>query len=262
MDRFPALFISHGSPMLAIEDSPARRFLASYGEALGRPRAIVVVSAHWETRSPAVSAAPRPETIHDFAGFPDALHRLGYPAAGAPDLAERIAGLMRDAGAPVTVHPTRGLDHGAWVPLMLLYPAHDVPVLQVSVQTQAGPEWHLRLGGILRPLRDEGVLIVGSGAMTHNLHAFFRGGYGPDSPAPAWVTGFADWMADAIGADRRDDLLAYRARAPHGAENHPTEEHLLPLVAALGAATPGGARSRVHASNSHGVLAMDAYAFA
>jgi 4,5-DOPA dioxygenase extradiol len=169
--------------------------------------------------------------------------------------------MLRDAGAPVTVHPSRGLDHGAWIPLLLMYPAHDVPVLQVSVQTQAGPEWHLRLGEILRPLREEGVLIVGSGSMTHNLQAFFRGGFGPESPAPGWVTEFADWMAAAIADDRRDDLVAYRSRAPHGAQNHPTEEHLLPLFAALGAGTPGGARTRVHASNSHGVLAMDAYAF-
>jgi 4,5-DOPA dioxygenase extradiol len=261
MDRFPALFISHGSPMLALEDSPARRFLMDYGRTLGRPTAIVVVSAHWETRSPMVSAAERPETIHDFGGFPDALYRLTYPAQGAPDVAARIADLMAAAGVPATVHPSRGLDHGAWVPLLLMYPAHDVPVLEVSVQPQAGPAWHVQLGEILRPLRDEGVLIVGSGSMTHNLHAFFRGGFGPDSPAEAWVTDFADWMADAIAGGRRDDLVAYRSRAPYGAENHPTEEHLLPLFAAMGAATPGAGRTRIHASNSHGVLAMDAYAF-
>lgn len=261
MSKLPALFLSHGAPTLAIEPSPARDFLAGFGGTLVRPTAIVVASAHWETMRPQVSAAPRPATIHDFRGFPDALYRIRYDAPGAPAVAERILGLLTAAGLPATVHPDRGLDHGAWVPLHLLFPAADVPVLQISIQPDAGPAWHVRLGEALRPLREDGVLVIGSGTLTHNLHEFFRGGYRLDSPPPDWVVRFGDWVADAIDAGRTDDLIDYRARAPFGADNHPTEEHFLPLFVALGAGTPGAKARRVHASHSYGVLAMDVYAF-
>ena len=260
MPPFPALFLSHGAPTLIIEDGPARRFLAGYGARLGRPSAILVASAHWEEPVATVSTAERPETIHDFYGFPPELYSLRYPAPGAPAVAEQAASLIEAAGLPVLRDADRGLDHGAWVPLSLMYAQADIPVAQVSLLRSGGPDAHLKLGAALRPLRDQGVLILGSGSTTHNLAAFR--GFNPDAPAPAWVTGFADWVHGAATAGRTADLLDYRNRAPYGRENHPTEEHLLPFFVALGSADPGTQPERVHASTSHGILAMDVYAFA
>lgn len=259
MPRLPALFVSHGPPTLAMDDSPARRFLAAYGAELGKPEAILVVSAHWETEMPGVSTSERPETIYDFFGFAQPLYEMTYPAPGAPELAQRTAALLDQAGMTTALDPARGLDHGAWIPLMLLYPEADIPTTQLSIQTQLGPPHHFRLGEALRPLRDDGVLILGSGNLTHNL-AEFRG-RSPHAPTPDWVNEFNEWAAEALAEGRTEDLLAYRERAPHGARNHPTEDHLLPLFAASGAGRPGGAARRLHASFLHGVLSMDAYAF-
>jgi len=258
MSRMPALFVSHGAPNLALSDTPARRFLEDWGRSLPRPEAILVVSAHWETAIPTVSAAARPATIHDFRGFEPALYELRYPAPGAPALAGRVAGLLADAGLPAETDPDRGLDHGAWVPLMLLFPAADLPVTQLAIQPDAGPAHHLRLGEALAPLRDAGVLILASGAATHNL-AEFRG-RAIDATPPDWVVAFGDWIDRAISEGRREDLLRYRDLAPFPAENHPSEEHLLPLFTALGAAADPRGR-RVHASHTYGVIAMDAYVF-
>lgn len=258
MPAFPALFLSHGAPTLLIEPSPAKAFLAGYGQELGEPAAIVVVSAHWETERPRVTAAERPATIHDFYGFPKALYEQRYPAPGDPELARRIAGLLEGAGLPAGLDPERGLDHGAWVPLALLYPEARIPTLQVSIQTRLGPAHHLALGEALKPLREEGILVIGSGSLTHNLHDFR--GHAVDSPPEPYVVAFGEWAAEAIAAGRVADLLAYRERAPHGARAHPTEEHLLPLFAAIGAGRGRG--RRVHASHTYGVLAMDVYAFA
>lgn len=259
MSRAPVYFVSHGAPSLAIEDGAAHRFLKTGAIDLDRVRAVLVVSAHWETATPTVSAAPSPATIHDFGGFAPELHRMTYPAPGAPDVAEAVAAALGRAELPAAVDPDRGLDHGAWVPLSLIRPRADRPVLQLSIQPQAGPAHHLAVGRALAPIRDSGVAILATGAVTHNLGAFLRGGYRHDSAAPDWVTGFADWVAAAAEAGRIDDLLAYRTRAPHGVENHPTEDHLLPLFVALGA---GGAARRVHRSTTYGVLAMDVYAVA
>ena len=263
----PALFISHGSPMLALQDSPARRALAELGRTLPRPRAILVASAHWETlHGTAVSLAPRPETIHDFGGFPGALYDLQYPAPGAYGEALQAARLLEQAGLAVTRDPQRGLDHGAWVPLRVMYPEADIPVAQVSLRHRATPAEHMRMGRALRPLRDEGVLIVGSGSLTHNLYAFR--GQPLETEAPHWVTEFADWVHARVAAADYDALLDYRAQAPYAQHNHPTDEHLMPLFVAIGAggASPNaGGRAphaaRVHASYEYGVLAMDAYAF-
>lgn len=257
--RTPALFISHGAPTLAIEDGPAHRFLREYGERLGRPRAVVVLSAHYEAPVATVTTSEWPEMIYDFRGFPPSLYDIVYPAPGHPDLAEDIAGLLEQSGIPVRRDPRRGLDHGAWVPLHLMYPLADVPVLQVSIDPARGAAYHYRLGELLAPLRDDGVLLIGSGGATHNLPAYFRGGPG-DSP-PAWVAGFNEWLADRVIAGDVDDLLEYRGRAPEAAENHPTDEHFLPLLAALGAAADATKRRRVHRSYQHGVLSMDAYEF-
>ncbi len=252
------LFLSHGAPTLPFEDVAARDFLASLADSLPRPKAILMVSAHWETRDPTVNAVTHNDTIHDFRGFPDALYRLHYPAPGHPELAERIVDLIAAAGLPAAIDHRRGLDHGAWVPLMLAWPDADIPVLQLSVQSHLGPGHHLELGRALAPLRADGVLIIGSGSFTHDLSSW-RGQAGMEEPG--WVTDFADWMVTALEDRRTCDLLAYRTLAPHAVRNHPSEEHLLPLFVALGAAGPEATARHLHASNTYGVLRMDAFAF-
>ncbi|MFL6675466.1 MAG: dioxygenase [Massilia sp.] len=260
MALLPSIFVSHGSPMLALQDSPARRFLQELGTSLARPAAILVVSAHWQTAgAAALSLAQQPETIHDFGGFPRALFEIQYPAPGARSLAERAAGLLETAGFAVSRSAERGLDHGAWVPLSLMYPAADIPVTQLSILHGAGPAEHERLGRALETLRGEGVLVVGSGSLTHNLYEFR--GQGIDAPVPNWVSEFEAWMKARLENSDRAALLDYRQVAPFAAHNHPTEEHLLPLYVAMGAAGPNARASLLHSSFEHGVLAMDAYAF-
>lgn len=275
-ERLPSLFLSHGSPMMALEPSPARNFLAGLGPLLPRPHAILVVSAHhdaaYQGGRATVTASPAPPTIHDFGGFPDELFAMRYPAPGDPALAARVAELTNNFVIPaaggmagetfhVTADAARGLDHGAWVPLSLIYPAADIPVVQLSIASNASPEWHFALGQALAPLRDEGVLIVGSGSITHNLRAIFSARLPIDAPAPAWVTDFTGWVAGRMAEGAVDDVLHAVERAPHGRDNHPTPDHILPLFVAMGAGgAPFGAR-RLHASATYGLLAMDAYAF-
>lgn len=257
--RIPALFVSHGAPTLVLEPGPTRGFLMQIGSAFERPKAILVISAHWETASPTLSSARRPETIHDFYGFPEALYAMRYAAPGAPDLAVRAAQLLATAGLQVNATAERGLDHGAWVPLMLMYPEAGIPVTQLSVQSTLGPAHHWRMGEILCPLRDEGVLIIGSGSVTHNLGEFGRHRY--DSAPPAWVSEFNDWLHDALLSSDQSALIDYRKRAPHAARNHPKEEHLSPLFVAAGAGTPGHTPQRLHAGYTYGVIGMDAWRF-
>ena len=254
----PAIFVSHGSPMIMVEPCPARDFLAGLGGIAGSPRAIVVVSAHHDTPGAVVTAPERPMTIHDFGGFPAELYAMEYPARGDPALAARIAALVSAAGVPTTIDPGRGLDHGAWVPLMLGWPGAEVPVVQLSISSAHPPEWHFRVGEALAPLREEGVLVLGSGSLTHNLREVFGARRTLDSPMPDWVGEFAEWMHDRLVAGDTDDVLHAIERAPHGRRNHPTPDHLLPLFTAYGA---GGAARRLHHSVTYGVLAMDAYAF-
>jgi 4,5-DOPA dioxygenase extradiol len=259
MTALPTIFVSHGAPTLPLTDAPARGFLAGYGEQLGRPSAIIVVSAHWETAAPTLDIARAPETIHDFYGFPRALYEMRYAAPGDPALAGRAAALLATAGMPAQLEP-RGLDHGAWVPLMLMYPKADIPVVQLALQSHLGAAHQLRVGAALQPLREEGVLVMGSGSATHNL-AEFRGA-AIDTPPSDWVRSFADWVADAVKDGRTDDLVDYRRRAPNAVRNHPTEEHFLPIFTAIGAAGSGAKGRRVHQSSTYGVLAMDMYAWA
>lgn len=256
----PAIFVSHGSPMIMVEPCPARDFLASLGAVVGRPKAIVVVSAHHDTPGAVVTAPARPATIHDFGGFPDALYALDYPAMGDPALAARIAALVTAAGAPATLDPARGLDHGAWVPLMLGWPEADVPVVQLSISSAHPAEWHHRVGAALAPLRDEGVLVMGSGSLTHNLREVFGARRTLESPAPDWVSAFSEWMHGRLVAGDVPAVLGAIEQGPHGRRNHPTPDHLLPLFTTLGAGG-GGAATRLHQSVTYGVLAMDAYAF-
>jgi 4,5-DOPA dioxygenase extradiol len=256
----PTLFISHGSPMLLVEDTAARDFLSGYASTLPKPRGIVIASAHFGTSRPAVVVDAQPGMIYDFGGMPQ-LRRLVYRAPGDPVAAIKVAGLLEAAGFAPAVVKDHGYDHGTWVPLMLLYPQADVPVLQLSVQPHLGPAHHVAVGRALATLKDEGFLVIGSGSATHNLAEFYSGAHAPDQPALRWVADFTSWMHDKIADGRIDDLVRYRALAPHAAENHPTEEHLLPLFIALGAAGDAVHGKRVHASTRNGVLAMDTYAF-
>jgi 4,5-DOPA dioxygenase extradiol len=256
---FPALFLSHGSPMLALTDSPARDFLRGLGRELGEPRAILVASAHWETPVPTLNSVARNTTIHDFYGFPPALFAMRYEPPGDPALAEKAAALLTDAGLQSAIDPQRGLDHGAWVPLSLMYPQAEIPVIQVSIQSDLDPAHHLRLGQALAPLRADNVLVIGSGSFTHNLSRLRRGE--TDAAQPPDVVAFANWFDAAISERRTDDLLNYRTRAPYAVQQHPTEEHLLPLYVALGAGGDAPAGERLHSSAMYSSLRMDAYAF-
>jgi len=260
MSSFPTLFLSHGSPMLAIQDSPARRFFQGRGKSIGKPKAILVASAHWESiGAPVVSIAPQPETIHDFGGFDEALYTIQYPAPGAPDIAAHAADLLDAAGLPAQPSERRGLDHGAWIPLSLMYPDADIPVAQISVLRGATPTQHMAIGQALAGLRDEGVLVVGSGSLTHNLRELHW--HDIAAPVPPWVGEFGDWIWSKLTGGQRELLLDYRRRAPSAARNHPTEEHLLPLFVAMGAAGGGARAERLHTSHEYGTLAMDMYAF-
>jgi 4,5-DOPA dioxygenase extradiol len=256
----PALFISHGSPMTALMDSPARHFLNGLAALLPRPTAILVASAHWETAAPTVNSVACNTTIHDFGGFPRALYELQYNPLGAPALAAELAGSLREAGFSPRIDTARGLDHGAWVPLLLAYPDADIPVLQLSLQPARGPSHHFALGAALRSSREAGVLIIGSGSFTHDLRRF-RGGVALDAPETADVTAFSTWMDVRITTADVAALLDYRRQAPHAADEHPTEEHLLPLHVALGAAAPNFRAERLHSSVEFGFLRMDTYAF-
>lgn len=251
----PVLFLSHGSPMHALEPGAVREAWVALARALAPPRAILVASAHWETRLPMLTSAQAPQTIHDFYGFPPALYSIRYPVPGAPELAGRALALLEGAGFTAAADVDRGLDHGAWAPLMHMYPEASVPVLQVSVQTGLGPRHHLALGAALAPLAREGVLILGSGHLTHNLRERRSG------PPAAYVREFQDWVKQRIEARALDELAEYRSRSAHGVRAHPTEEHFLPLFVALGAAGPEYRARRMYDGVETGSLAMDAYRF-
>lgn len=249
----PTLFVSHGSPMFALEPGRAGALLGALGRALPRPRAVLVMSPHWMSSTLQVTATARPQTVHDFGGFPRALYALQYPAPGAPELAAEIVNLLGAQGVPATLHPAQGLDHGAWVPLRHLYPAADVPVLQISQPTAPSPHALMALGRSLAPLREQGVLIIGSGSMTHNLYEFRHGAAGE-----TYAQAFADWIWDCVQQGDVDALQDYRRRAPAAVRAHPTDEHLLPLYFALGAAAEDVAcATRLAGGVSDGVLSMD-----
>jgi 4,5-DOPA dioxygenase extradiol len=271
MDRrtLPSLFVSHGSPMMALEPGAAGAFLSALGPAIdatfGRPRAVLVASAHSLTREPALLAAPRHDTVHDFGGFPDALYRLRYDAPGGADIAPRVAQAVQGAGLPIHLLPDGGLDHGIWVPLRYAYPDADVPVLPLAFPPNWSPRQLFELGRALAPLRDEGVLVMGSGSITHNLRLVFSRRphdrtAADDEPEMPESAAFRRWFAERSAAQDHDALFDYRAQAPHAALMHPSDEHLLPWYVAAGAGHEGPAL-RLHDSVTVGCLGMDAYAF-
>ncbi len=251
----PTIFVSHGSPTLILEDVPARAFLASLGRQLPRPKAIVAVSAHWDTDMPAVSLARKPETIHDFYGFPEALYRLRYAAPGAPELAERVAKLTGAAH-----DPHRGLDHGAWVPAMLGWPDADIPIFQLSVQPEESP-------GASHRARTQARVVAGrrhpgDGLGQRHAQSARPGARAGDCEPEPWAQGFDDWLAETLEKGDEAALADYRARAPYAREAHPTDEHFLPLHVAYGAAGEGAHGRALHRSFTLGNLSMASYAFA
>jgi len=252
----PSLFISHGSPMLALQPGASGPALTRLAQQLPKPRAIVVVSAHWESRELRVGGAAKPETWHDFHGFPAELYEVQYPAPGEPQLANEIIHLLAQASLPAQLDAKRPLDHGAWVPLSLMYPKADIPVVQVSLPSQQGPALQARVGKALASLRDQGVLLIGSGSITHNLGELDWQAT-PDRIEP-WAQDFRDWIVDKLAQHDQAALHDYRRQAPHAVRNHPSEEHLLPLFFAESA----GHQLKVeHSGFTLGALGMDIYSF-
>lgn len=255
----PALFVPHGAPTFALQTGQAGVALDGLALGLGEVKAVLMVSAHWDSDTPTLGIASRPETIHDYYGFPQALYSIRYPAPGAVPWAMEARTLLEEAGFEVRLDPLRGLDHGAWIPMRLMFPDAATPVFTLSLQSHLGPEHHYRLGQALAPLRDAGVLIVGSGNLTHNLMHFaqLRGASKP----PEYVPAFQSWISSRLDAGDIASLLEYRTLAPGAVSAHPTDEHLLPLFVALGAAGTDFAAEQVYSGIEHNMLAMDAYAF-
>lgn len=259
--RMPSLFLSHGAPTLARADSATARFLDGLGAQLPLPRAIVIASAHYETRQVRVSGAAQPATIHDFGGFPAPLYQIRYPAPGDAALAARVVERLGAAGIDAAVDAGRGLDHGMWVPLLRMYPHAQLPVVGLSVLAGAdGASANHAVGRALEALRDEGVLVIGSGGLTHNLRELDWQAAADAAPV-AYAAAFADWTHARLVAGDIDALLDWERTAPHARRNHPSPEHLMPLYTALGA---GGARpraTRLHHAYEMGALCLDAWRF-
>lgn len=258
-NRLPTLFLSHGSPMLAMQDSPAGHFLDGLGAELPHPRAIVVASAHFMAEHPSVGSASQPATVHDFGGFPAPLYQIQYPAPGSPELAATVAARLSSAGLEPHDRPRHGLDHGVWVPLRRMYPEAGIPVVPLSVNPHLDAAHHYEVGRALASLRDEGVLVIGSGGFVHNLGALDWGH--PDAPMPDWAATFAEWMRARLDANDVPALLDWERQAPNPRRSHPTIEHLMPLFVALGAAGEGFDARPLHRSHEFGSLALDAFAF-
>lgn len=257
MATAPALFVSHGAPTFAIEPGDLGPKLEAFGAQHADISAALVVSAHWQTRAVEVMTTVAPATVHDFGGFPDALYQLRYPARGAPELAAEAAELLSDSGFSVSASSQRGLDHGAWVPLQFLWPKADIPIFQVSMPFDLDAPGAERLGAALGPLRSRGVMILGSGSLTHNLGEFRPGSV----QAAAYVREFRDWIRGVVERDDLGSLLRYRELAPHATRAHPTEEHFLPLLVAMGARLSGDHVEVLEGGIEYGILSMDSFAW-
>jgi 4,5-DOPA dioxygenase extradiol len=254
MAQAPVFFISHGAPTFALEPGALGPRLQAIGQQLADVKAVLVVSPHWQTRDVQVMTTTQPTTVHDFGGFPAALYKLHYPANGQPDIALEAARLLSEAGFATSTDAQRGLDHGAWVPLMHLLPGATVPVFQVSMPRTLTAAQALQFGQALAPLRDQGVVILASGSMTHNLYEFRPN----TTQAEPYVQEFASWVRSAVLTQATDALLHYRELAPHAQRAHPTQEHFLPLLVAHGARGKDDAQL-IDDSIEHGVLSMASY---
>ena len=258
--RLPTLFVSHGSPMFALEAGETGPALQQWGAALRTQfpqlRGVVIMSPHWMSPFVEVMSTPQPQTWHDFGGFPPALYQLQYPAKGSPALANEVADLLNEHGFGARMNAQRPLDHGAWVPLMHLLPQADIPVVQVALPQTADAKEVYAMGQALQSLRDQGILIIGSGSMTHNLREFFGGAQTPAD----YVVEFSRWIEQHVQAADTETLLNWRERAPHALRAHPTDEHFLTLYFALGAGGQGAKATYLSREVMYGMLAMDAFA--
>lgn len=255
---FPSLFLPHGAPTFALRPGRAGVVISELAAHMPRPRALIVVSAHWATDKPCVGFAGYPETLHDFRGFPAELYAIRYPAHGDAQIANKVLEHLRSAGFEAGADPYRGLDHGAWTPLRFMYPDADVPVIPLSIQPHLGPRHHLALGRALAPLANEGCLIIASGNLTHNLADALRPR--PDLAVPGYVREFADWFWERLQARDGASLMDYRTQAPGAVRAHPTDDHLLPLFVALGV-HEGGYAECIHVGVEDHAIAMDSFVF-
>ena len=254
-----SLFVPHGAPTFALDPGAAGVAMSQLARQLPTPRAIIVVSPHWDTAIPTVSTATQLETIYDFYGFPEALYRIKYPATGCPEGAQEVVKALKKRFSQVATDPTRGLDHGAWTPLRQMFPDADIPIIAVSIQSHAGTAHALAMGEALEELTHQGFLVIGSGNITHNLRDLMilrrQGGSAPD-----YVQEFADWVHSRMMEQDTSGLMAYRSQAA-GERAHPTDEHLLPLFSAIGAVGQQAQASAFFRGISDDVIAMDGYTF-
>jgi len=245
--------------MHAVNAGAVGEVWATIGRNVGRPSAVLMVTAHWETSVPTLSGNPNPPMIYDFGGFPESLYQIRYPAQGEPAVAAQAAALLEAAGIKAAIDAVRGLDHGTWVPLLKLFPDADIPIVQLSVQPSQNPAHHLAVGRALRPLRDGGVLIVGSGHLTHNLRDWMQS-RGEQSPLP-YAVSFQQWVNTQLSSGDVAALCRYRETSADGVRAHPTPEHFLPLFVALGAADDDAPAERLFDGFEGAALALDTYRF-
>ncbi|MCX6684751.1 MAG: class III extradiol ring-cleavage dioxygenase [Methanoregula sp.] len=259
-EPMPTVFVSHGAPTLTLEHVPARQFLVDLGSRYRSVRAVLCISAHWNTVRPCVNTGKNHETIHDFYGFPPELYHIEYPATGSPNLAGQVVDLLKNAGFTCEVDPTRGLDHGAWVPLRLMFPKAEVPIVQLSIQQSLDPAYHVTLGEAIREVRETDVLVLGSGGAVHPL-GNPQTSMGPGAPTGDWAIEFNAWLSSAVTRGDRVNLVNYRTIAPYARQAHPYPDHYMPLLAAFGAAGPGARGMVLHQSWNPGDLGMGAFEF-
>ncbi|MGX9460295.1 DODA-type extradiol aromatic ring-opening family dioxygenase [Shewanella sp. A14] len=253
------LFISHGSPMMAVENTNTSRFLQKLGQQLPTPKAIVVFSAHLDvTDDVVITAGARPETIHDFYHFPDELYQIHYPAPGEPVLAKQIADAFVSAGIKVNLSPTHGWDHGVWIPLRLMYPQANIPIVQISINTRVGTAQNYQYGQLIASLKHDNILIIGSGGISHNLSEVFRQSKTPNGVE--MMNTFTNWVEEKLINNDTESMLNYLSLAPFAQFNHPTQEHFLPLIAVLGASETCSAK-KIHQDVEFELLSLDAYSF-
>lgn len=254
----PTVFISHGPPTLLLENIPAREFLKNLGKTYRNVNAVLCISAHWITTKPTVNAVEVNETIHDFYGFPPELYQIEYPALGSPELANNAADLLNNGGLHCEIDYNRGLDHGAWVPAMLMFPDLGIPVFQLSIQQHMDPKSHYMLGKAIKSLKQEGVLILGSGGAVHPL------GYAPLRPGAKtdqWAQDFDSWLTKSVTKGNYTALLNYRELAPYPERAHPYPNHYMPLITTMGAVGEDVNGELIHHSWLWGDMGMGAYEF-
>lgn len=254
----PSLFVGHGAPDLLLSKLPARKFLKELGQRFPQPRGSVVISAHWSASSLQITPAVSLETIYDFSGWPPELYQMKYKASGADWLNNELTNALNAEDFTVSTSPRKGMDHGAWVPLSLMYPQANIPVVQLSLVDGATPEQYFAIGQALDSLRQNGVLVLASGGLVHNLRAVGQEGMPPE----AWAKSFDNWLKDKMGARKLEDLLNYSSNAPHARKAHPTDEHLMPLFVAMGAGWSDGKIQQIHSSFCYRNISMASYSFA